>query len=50
MTAELFGVKIDTSKMTLAELKEFRDEFQKVLDNLNHEIMSRMISEHKHKV
>ena len=50
MTAELLGVKIDTSEMTLEELIESRDELQKVLDTLTHEIRSRKICEHKHKV
>lgn len=50
MTAEFSGVKIDTSEMTLEDLKESRDQLQTILDNMNHEIMSRMICEHKHKV
>ena len=50
MTAEFFGVKIDTSEMTLEKLIESRDELQKVLDTLTYEIRSRKICEHKHKV
>lgn len=50
MTAEILGVKIDTSKMTTEDLKTLREELQKNLTTLNHEIRSRMISAHKHKV
>ena len=44
----LFGIKIDTSIMTLPEMENARDELQEALDRLNHEIKSRKIADHKH--
>ncbi len=51
MTKEFFGgtIKIDTSSMTIEELIENRNEYQKIADVLSHEITMRKICEHKHK-
>lgn len=45
---DLFGVKIDTSKMTLEELEETRTKVQDLLTNLNHEIVLRKMANYKY--
>lgn len=41
---DLFGVKIDTTKMTMEELEETRAKVQDLLANLNHEIVLRKMT------
>lgn len=45
---DFFGVKIDTSKMTLEELEENRTKVQDLLTNLNHEIVLRKMANYKY--
>ena len=42
-------IKIDPSSMTIEELIENRNKYQKIVDILSHEITIRKICEHKYK-
>lgn len=43
-----FGVKFDTTKMSMEELEEIRTKVQDLLTNLNHEIVLRKMANYKH--
>lgn len=43
----VFDIKIDTERMSLEEIKKARDEVQKVVDTLNHEIRTSRMAKNK---
>ena len=43
-----FGIKIDTSSMTLEELQEARKKTREMLVQLDHQILLRKMAERKH--
>ena len=43
-----FGTEIDTSSMTLDELKEIRDGLQEIIDNLDSQIAYRQLYTYRH--
>lgn len=45
---DFFGVKVDTSGMTLEELQEARDKSRELFSYLEHMLLLRKMSEHKH--
>jgi len=45
---KLFGVEIDTSKMTVEELEKTRNEIQEALNIVKHEILVRKSSKHNY--
>lgn len=46
---DFFGIKIDTTKMSMEELEDMRSKVQNMLDILNHEIVYKKIANRKYK-
>ena len=45
---KLFSVEVNTSKMSVEELKGLREELQKKLSNIDFQIKTRVILQQKH--
>lgn len=45
---KVFGTEVNTSTMSIEELKEARAKVQELLSNIDYQIKTRSITEHRH--